>query len=85
MEENLVSYDNLPYTVGVILQEICELRKIVEVIQPPASSRHPIKVKEACQILDKRKATVYKLARNGIIPSCKRGRKVYFFEDELIA
>lgn len=44
----------------------------------------PILIDEACKILGKAKPTVYTLSRLGEIPSCRQGRKVYFYEDELL-
>lgn len=42
-------------------------------------------IDEACKLLGKAKHTVYTLSRLGEIPSCRQGRKVYFYEDELLA
>lgn len=47
-------------------------------------TRRPILIDEACKILGKAKPTVYTLSRLGEIPSCRQGRKVYFYEDELL-
>lgn len=37
------------------------------------------------KMLGKAKQTVYTLSRLGEIPSCRQGRKAYFYEDELLA
>ena len=68
----------------MIAQELKELREMVAVLQPPKPTRRPILIDEACKILDKAKPTVYTLSRLGEIPSCRQGRKVYFYEDELL-
>ena len=57
---------------------------MVAVLQPPKPTRRPILIDEACKILGKAKPTVYTLSRLGEIPSCRQGRKVYFYEDELL-
>mgnify|MGYP003048117594 CR=1 FL=1 len=57
---------------------------MVAVLQPPKPTRRPILIDEACKILGKAKPTVYTLSRLGVIPSCRQGRKVYFYEDELL-
>ena len=41
-------------------------------------------IDEACIITHKAKPTIYTLARKGIIPAYKRGKKLYFYEDELL-
>ena len=68
----------------MIAQELKELREMVAVLQPPKPTRRPILIDEACKILGKAKPTVYTLSRLGEIPSCRQGRKVYFYEDELL-
>ena len=37
-----------------------------------------------CKITRKAKPTIYTLARKGLIPAYKRGKKLYFYEDELL-
>lgn len=85
MDEPIPSFDDLPSLTATILEELRELRSIVDTLRPPKPDRRPILVDEACKILGKAKATVYNLARQGQIPACRQGRKVYFFEDELLA
>lgn len=67
------------------MQELKELREMVAVLQLPKPERRPIMIDEACKILGKAKQTVCTLSRLGEIPSCRQGRKVYFYEDELLA
>ena len=43
-----------------------------------------IEIDEACKITRKAKPTIYTLARKGLIPAYKRGKKLYFYEDELL-
>ncbi len=55
-------------------------------LQPQTSTdKHRIvEIDEACKITRKAKPTIYTLARNGLIPAYKRGKKLYFYEDELL-
>lgn len=46
--------------------------------------RIPIDIEEACRIIGKAKPTVYALVRKRLIPCYKSGKKLYFFEDELL-
>ena len=59
---------------------------MVAALQPQASSdKHRlIEIDEACKITRKAKPTIYTLARKGLIPAYKRGKKLYFYEDELL-
>lgn len=45
----------------------------------------PIDIKEACRITGLAKPTIYALAPKGAIPSYRKGKRLYFFEDELLA
>ena len=55
-------------------------------LQPQTSSdKHRlIEINEAYKITRKAKPTIYTLARKGLIPAYKRGKKLYFYEDELL-
>ena len=59
---------------------------MVAALQPQLSSdKHRlIEIDEACKITRKAKPTIYTLARKGLIPAYKRGKKLYFYEDELL-
>ena len=43
-----------------------------------------VEIEEACKITRKAKPTIYTLARKGHIPAYKRGKKLYFYEYELL-
>ena len=43
-----------------------------------------VEIDEAYKITRKAKPTIYTLARKGLIPAYKRGKKLYFYEDELL-
>lgn len=51
----------------------------------PPHKRIPIGIDEACRVVQKAKSTIYALVRKGLIPCYKRGKKLFFFEDELLA
>ena len=55
-------------------------------LQPPASDKHVlVEIEDACRIIKKAKPTIYTLVRKGILPAYKKGKKLYFYEDELLA
>ena len=52
--------------------------------QSSVSNQHVLTdIQGAMRITGKAKPTIYANARKGIIPSYKRGNKLYFYEDEL--
>ena len=72
------------------LADICNIRKNLST----HTARHTYAVLQLAngtdiytvsKMLGKAKQTVYTLSRLGEIPSCRQGRKAYFYEDELLA
>ena len=83
---NEITFDKLPQAVGYLTEQVERIHKIVAALQPQtAADKHRIVgIEEACAITHKAKPTIYTLARKGIIPAYKRGKKLYFYEDELL-
>ena len=87
MDKNEISFDNLPNAVAHLIGEVAEIKQLVEKTQTPTvgSKRVPIGIDDACKLIGKAKPTVYALVRKRLIPCYKNGKKLYFFEDELLA
>ena len=83
---NEITFDKLPQAVGYLTEQVERIHKIVAALQPQtAIDKHRIvEIDEACQITRKAKPTIYTLARKGLIPAYKRGKKLYFYEYELL-
>ena len=83
---NEITFDKLPQAVGYLTEQVERIHKIVAVLQPQTTTdKHRIvEIDEACKITRKAKPTIYTLARKGLIPAYKRGKKLYFYEDELL-
>ena len=86
MEVNEISFENLPKAVAHLVSELAEVKSLVEKGQVSIvpQKRIPIDIEEACRIIGKAKPTVYALVRKRMIPCYKNGKKLYFFEDELL-
>lgn len=86
METNDISFENLPKAVAHLVNELAEIKSLVEKGQLPTvpAKRVPIGIEEACRIIGKAKPTVYALVRKRLLPCYKNGKKLYFFEDELV-
>ena len=86
MNVNEISFENLPKAVAHLVSEVEELKLLVEkgqtIILP--QKRVPIGIEEACRIIGKAKPTVYALVRKRMLPCYKNGKKLYFFEEELL-
>lgn len=86
MNVNEISFENLPKAVAHLVNEVEELKLLVEKGQATVlpQKRIPIGIEEACLIIGKAKPTVYALVRKRMLPCYKNGKKLYFFEKELL-
>jgi excisionase family DNA binding protein len=88
MQTEELSFDKLPQAVSLLMAEVLELKALVIEANNnrkiPSKSRTPIGIEEACQITGKAKPTIYALVRTRVLPSYKAGKKLYFYEDELL-
>jgi excisionase family DNA binding protein len=86
MDANKITFDNLPQAVAYLVDEVVAIRLLVEKNQNTVvEKRIPINIDDACRIIGKAKPTVYSLVRKRQLPCYKNGKKLYFFEDELMA
>ena len=86
MEHNEISFKNLPSAVAHLNNQVEELKELIlrkESVSIP-QKKTPIDIEKACEIIGKAKPTVYTLVRTRQIPCYKSGKKLYFFEDELL-
>jgi len=80
-----ITFDRLPEAIAYLIKEVSRLRKLVEEKQKPIiTKRTPIGIDEACEIIKKAKPTIYTLVRKKLLPCYKNGKKLYFYEDELL-
>jgi len=86
MNADEISFENLPKAVAHLVSEVAEIKSLVEKKQAVdvPGKRIPIGIDEACRLIGKAKPTVYTLVRKRLLPCYKAGKKLYFFEDELL-
>lgn len=83
--EKKISFDELPKAVSELTEQVSTLTEMVSTLQSSKPSEKTlIGIDEACEVLHKAKPTIYALVRKGTIPSYKRGKKLYFYREELI-
>lgn len=86
---NIPSFDSLPAFVAGLSQKMDLIdRKLDMLITTPleAAEEHIIlDIKEASELIGKTIGTIYSLTSQKAIPFSKRGNKLYFFKDELLA
>lgn len=84
MNKNEITFERMPEAIATILSEVSKIRDLVEKDRKPTEKCKPIGIDEACILIKKAKPTLYALARKNLIPSCKSGGKLYFYEDQLL-
>ena len=82
MANEQITFDKLPQAVGYLTEQMEQIRQMVA--QTSSDKHRLVEIDEACKITRKAKPTIYTLARKGLIPAYKRGKKLYFYEDELL-
>lgn len=93
METSTPTFDQLPHVVSGLSEKLDRVLEMLEKvgIATPFNHHKPkrriVYAKEACQIIGKSLSSLYRgiKAPNGPIPSYKRGKLLYFYEDELYA
>lgn len=86
MDINEISFENLPKAVAHLIKEIVEIKLLLQNVQVYESNEQsiPIGIEEAIRLIGKAKSTIYTLVRQRKIPCYKYGKKLYFFEKELL-
>jgi hypothetical protein len=76
-----ITFDKLPQAVSYLTEQVIELKQMVSALQPTSSANNHILVEidEAAIIIMKSKPTIYRLVNQGILPSYKKGKKLYFY------
>lgn len=93
MEAPTITFDQLPHVVGGLSEKLDRVLELLEKAsftshsKQSKPSRRLVYAKEACQIIGKSLSSLYRgiKAPNDPIPSYKRGKLLYFYEDELYA
>jgi len=80
-----ITFEQLPEAVAFIVGELTEIKRMIEYQNPkPPEKRVPIEIDDACHLVKKARSTIYALVSRGELPAYKRGKRLYFYEDELI-
>ncbi len=80
-----LTFDKLPEAVAYLTDQVIEMKMILSSLpKAQPEKKELIGIDEASQIIHKAKPTIYALVRKGVLPAYKQGKKLYFYEDELI-
>jgi hypothetical protein len=82
---NKITFEEVPEAISFLIQELSTIRHLIENERIPINKRVLIDIDQASKVILKAKPTIYSLVKKGVLKSYKRGKKLYFFEDELIS
>src|SRR5574344_2070735 len=85
-----ITFEQLPQAVSILIEKVGLLTDKVEMALGKTPQQHDEKhnllsLKEVAVLLGKSASTIYAMTSDKRIPYHKRGNKLYFFEDEVIA
>ena len=78
-----ITFDQLPQAVSMLIEKVGLLTERVEKFLCEAHTL--LSLNEVAKLLGKSASTIYAMTSDKRIPYHKRGNKLYFFEDEVIA
>ena len=87
---NNITFEQLPQAVSMLIEKVGLLADKVEKAlgktpQQHGEGRTLLSLNEVAALLGKSASTIYAMTSDKRIPYHKRGNKLYFFEDEIIA
>lgn len=87
---NNITFEQLPQAVSMLIEKVGLLADMVEKVlgktpQHQGEGRTLLSLNEVAALLGKSASTIYAMTSDKRIPYHKRGNKLYFFEDEIIA
>lgn len=87
---NNITFEQLPQAVSMLIEKVGLLTDKVEKVlgmtpQQHGECRTLLTLNEVAALLGKSASTIYAMTSDKRIPYHKRGNKLYFFEDEVIA
>lgn len=85
-----ITFEQLPQAVSMLIEKVGLLTERVEEVLGKAPQRNGkghnlLSLNEVAALLGKSASTIYSMTSDKRIPYHKRGNKLYFFEDEIIA
>ncbi len=83
-EEYKLSFDDLPNAVQALNLKMDKILKLQESSKPEKQKDKLLNVQKAANFLNLVKSTVYSKVSKGELPHMKKGKRLYFSEDELM-
>ena len=87
MSDKALTFDSLPQLISTLIEEVAQLKQLIlqHMDKPQQKEDNLIDIDEACNILRRKKSTIYHLVRDGELPHYKTGKLLEFRPSELYA
>lgn len=81
-----ITFEKLPQAVNQLIDKLDNIERLLlsQNITPPEEDKL-LTIREAAEILHLSVPTVYGLVQRAEVPVCKRGKRLYFSKQELLA
>lgn len=83
-----ITFEQLPQAVSMLIEKVGQLADKVEKVLGNTGQRQErrlLTLDDVATLLNKSSSTIYAMTSDKRIPYYKRGNKLYFFENEIIA
>ena len=88
MENRKITFDDMPAVLAELVGEVKSLSRRVADLNSKdtiVNGRKVLSTDEVCEILNRKRNTIYKMVAKGELPCVRQGRLLSFYEDEIIA
>ena len=90
MKKSRVTFDDMPALVEALASEIKGLRKVVNSLVNTSAStteseRKLLSTDDVCKLLGKTRVSIYRMIKRGELVAYKKGKNLFFFEDEILS
>ena len=90
MKKSRVTFDEMPALLESLVVEVRRLRRVVDslVTMPPPgseSARKVLSTDDVCKLLGKTRISIYRMIKRGDLVAYKKGKNLFFFEDEILS
>jgi len=80
-----LTFEQMPEAIAYLVDEVAGIKELVRTqVHAQPEKRLPISIQKASKLIGKAIQTIYGLTASGGIPRYKKGKQLYFYEDELL-
>lgn len=90
MKKSRVTFDEMPALVEYLVSEVRSLRRAVDSLSMGSlagntSTRKILSTDDICMMLGKTRLSIYRMVNRGDLVAYKKGKNLFFFEDEVLS